>query len=68
MAELASSFPSSGGQYHFAFMVSSDKTRAMAAFMTGWLSVLAWCLTTTSAISYCGMLGRGKTEGTTQHS
>ena len=55
LAELASAYPSSGGQYHFAFMVSSVKTRAFAAFITGWLSTLAWCLTTTSAAIYCGM-------------
>ncbi|EXJ85333.1 hypothetical protein A1O1_05697 [Capronia coronata CBS 617.96] len=49
LAELASAYPSSGGQYHFAFMVSSVKARAAAAFVTGWLSTLAWCLTSTSA-------------------
>ncbi|QKX64666.1 uncharacterized protein TRUGW13939_11842 [Talaromyces rugulosus] len=53
LAELASAYPSSGGQYHFAFMVSSTGTRAFAAFITGWLSTLAWCLTTTSAAIYC---------------
>ncbi|KAF5615594.1 choline transporter [Fusarium tjaetaba] len=53
LAELASAYPSSGGQYHFAFMVSSAKSRAIAAFITGWLSTLAWCLTTTSAAIYC---------------
>ncbi|KAF5584580.1 choline transporter [Fusarium pseudoanthophilum] len=53
LAELASAYPSSGGQYHFAFMVSSVKSRAIAAFITGWLSTLAWCLTTTSAAIYC---------------
>ncbi|GIJ87763.1 hypothetical protein Asppvi_006676 [Aspergillus pseudoviridinutans] len=48
LAELASAFPSSGGQYHFTFMVSSPKTRTPCAFVCGWLSCLAWCLTTVS--------------------
>ncbi|KAH9883860.1 putative GABA permease [Xylariomycetidae sp. FL2044] len=49
MAELASAFPSSGGQYHFAFMLAPPKTRAAWAFFAGWLSVLGWALTATSA-------------------
>ncbi|RHZ63117.1 hypothetical protein CDV55_106010 [Aspergillus turcosus] len=48
LAELASAFPSSGGQYHFTFMVSSPKTRTPCAFVCGWLSTLAWCLTSVS--------------------
>ncbi|GFG09850.1 choline transport protein [Aspergillus udagawae] len=48
LAELASAFPSSGGQYHFTFMVSSPKTRTPCAFVCGWLSCLAWCLGTVS--------------------
>ncbi|PWY69693.1 amino acid transporter [Aspergillus heteromorphus CBS 117.55] len=42
-AELASAFPSSGGPYHYAFMVSWEKHRAPVAFVVGWLSVIAWC-------------------------
>ncbi|GIK01579.1 hypothetical protein Aspvir_005617 [Aspergillus viridinutans] len=48
LAELASAFPSSGGQYHFTFMVSSPKTRTPCAFVCGWLSCLSWCLATVS--------------------
>lgn len=54
MAELASAYPSAGGQYHFAFMVSTRKYRAFVAFVMGWLSALAWVLTTTSAAIFCG--------------
>lgn len=54
LAELASAFPSSGGQYHFAFMVASPKSRALAAFVMGWMSTLAWVLTASSAVVYCG--------------
>ncbi|KAF2496531.1 putative amino acid permease [Lophium mytilinum] len=56
LAELASAYPSSGGQYHFAYMVSSEKHRAVAAFIMGWLSVIAWCLTTASASIFCAQM------------
>ncbi|EXJ85676.1 hypothetical protein A1O1_06042 [Capronia coronata CBS 617.96] len=49
LAELASAYPSSGGQYHFAFMLASKKTRNAWAFVTGWLSILAWAFATTSS-------------------
>ncbi|KAK5386266.1 hypothetical protein LTR20_005766 [Exophiala xenobiotica] len=56
LAELASAFPSSGGQYHFAFMVSSPKYRAATAFTVGWLSVIAWCLITATAAVFCAQI------------
>ncbi|KAF4215849.1 hypothetical protein CNMCM8980_004178 [Aspergillus fumigatiaffinis] len=52
LAELASAFPSSGGQYHYTYMVSSPKTRTPCAFVCGWLSCLAWCLATVSGIIF----------------
>ncbi|KAL2820121.1 amino acid transporter [Aspergillus granulosus] len=56
LAELASAYPSSGGQYHFAFMVSSPKYRALAAFTMGWLSVIAWALTSASTAVVCAQM------------
>ncbi|KIX05012.1 uncharacterized protein Z518_05884 [Rhinocladiella mackenziei CBS 650.93] len=56
LAELASAFPSSGGQYHFAFMVSAPSNRAAMAFTVGWLSVIAWCLTAASANIFCAQI------------
>ena len=54
LAELASAYPSSGGQYHFAFMVTAPKYRALVAFVMGWLSVVAWGLTSASTAVVCG--------------
>lgn len=56
MAELASAFPSSGGQYHFAFMVAPARHRAVIAYFTGWLSVFAWLFMTASATIFCAQL------------
>lgn len=39
-AELASAFPSAGGQYHIVYMVFSPSTRRIAAFFTGWISII----------------------------
>lgn len=54
LAELASAYPSSGGQYHFAYMVTPPKYRALVAFVMGWLSVVAWALTSASTALVCG--------------
>ncbi|OAQ64481.1 amino acid transporter [Pochonia chlamydosporia 170] len=39
-AELASAFPSAGGQYHIVYMTFSPSTRRVAAFFTGWISII----------------------------
>ncbi|KAK7191822.1 hypothetical protein PSPO01_02271 [Paraphaeosphaeria sporulosa] len=51
LSELASAYPSSGGQYHYCFILAPPKTRRFAAYITGWMSVLAWCLVTYSGVS-----------------
>ncbi|KAF4962408.1 hypothetical protein FSARC_9517 [Fusarium sarcochroum] len=39
-AELASAYPSAGGQYHIVFMAFPASTRHVAAFYTGWISII----------------------------
>ncbi|KAK7598494.1 hypothetical protein V3481_000120 [Fusarium oxysporum f. sp. vasinfectum] len=39
-AELASAFPSAGGQYHIVYMTFPASTRRFAAFFTGRMSIL----------------------------
>ncbi|KAI1031718.1 hypothetical protein LB504_000061 [Fusarium proliferatum] len=39
-AELASAFPSAGGQYHIVYMTFPASTRRFAAFFAGWMSIL----------------------------
>ncbi|KAL4786574.1 amino acid/polyamine transporter I [Aspergillus varians] len=56
LAELASAFPTCGGQYHFAFMVSTPNTRAFAAFITGWLSMIAWILCCAASAVYAAQM------------
>jgi choline transport protein len=56
LAELASAFPSSGGQYHFAYMIAPERYRASIAFSVGWLSSFAWLFTTASANLFCAQI------------
>ncbi|KAJ5136505.1 amino acid transporter, partial [Penicillium atrosanguineum] len=56
LAELASAYPSSGGQYHFTYMVTPPKYRALVAFVMGWLSVVAWALTSASTALVCAQI------------
>lgn len=47
-AELASAFPSAGGQYHIVYMTFPASTRRFAAFFTGWMSILYTMVATAS--------------------
>ncbi|KAL4929652.1 amino acid permease-domain-containing protein [Aspergillus undulatus] len=53
LAEIGSAFPSSGGQYHFCYLLAPKKSRRFAAYIVGWMSVIAWWVTTSSGISLC---------------
>ncbi|KAJ4248782.1 hypothetical protein NW762_012620 [Fusarium torreyae] len=51
LAEQASAFPSSGGQYHFTYILAPKKYRRFASFAVGTISVLGWWVITCSGIS-----------------
>ncbi|PYH87691.1 choline transporter, partial [Aspergillus ellipticus CBS 707.79] len=51
LSELASAFPSSGGQYHFCYVLSPQKSKRFSAFVVGCMSVVAWWIVTASGIS-----------------
>ncbi|CAI6013903.1 unnamed protein product [Clonostachys chloroleuca] len=51
LAEQASAFPSSGGQYHFTYILAPKKHKKFAAFAVGTISVLGWWVITCSGIS-----------------
>ncbi|RKL23004.1 hypothetical protein BFJ68_g1208 [Fusarium oxysporum] len=46
LSEIASAFPSTGGQYHFCYILSSDKHKRFSAYTIGWMSTLAWWIVT----------------------
>lgn len=47
-AELASAYPSAGGQYHIVYMIFPPATRRAAAFFTGWVTIIAIMAATAS--------------------
>ncbi|KAF3406466.1 Choline transport protein [Talaromyces pinophilus] len=51
LSEIASAFPSTGGQYHFCWILSPEKSRRFASYVIGWMSTLAWWIVTCSGIS-----------------
>ncbi|KAH7483045.1 hypothetical protein FOMA001_g7432 [Fusarium oxysporum f. sp. matthiolae] len=59
LAELCSAFPSSGGQYHFTYIIASPKTRNFGAYVTGSINILAWWITTCSGLIYTAISAFG---------
>ncbi|KAJ5999723.1 hypothetical protein N7481_000132 [Penicillium waksmanii] len=56
VAELASAYPVAGAQYYWAFFLASDKYRAFASYMNGWLSILGWWLASAAACNFIASL------------
>ncbi|KAH8711833.1 amino acid/polyamine transporter I [Phaeosphaeriaceae sp. PMI808] len=42
MSELASMWPTAGGQYHWTYMLAPEGWRVFLSYITGWQSVIAW--------------------------
>ena len=51
LSEVSSCFPSSGGQYHFVFILAPKRSRRFAAFAVGWMNILGWSVTLCSGVS-----------------
>ncbi|OAA57519.1 gaba permease [Niveomyces insectorum RCEF 264] len=51
LAEFLSAYPTAGGQYHWAAMISWPWAARAISFVTGWINVGAWvCLTATGGL------------------
>ncbi|OQV06268.1 hypothetical protein CLAIMM_10863 [Cladophialophora immunda] len=60
LSEIASAFPSSGGQYHFVWVLATGSTRRFGAYVIGWMTILGWWIiacsgTALSAVSIMGL-------------
>lgn len=42
ISEMASMYPTSGGQYHWAALLAPPKWSKFLSWLTGWVSVLGW--------------------------
>ncbi|KAI3324961.1 amino acid transporter-like protein [Xylariaceae sp. AK1471] len=59
LSELASMAPTSGGQYHWVYMLAPPSTRKFFSYITGWLLVAGWQATTASGAYLAGTLIQG---------
>ncbi|CAG8047160.1 unnamed protein product [Penicillium salamii] len=59
VSELASAFPSSGGQYHFTYIVAPDRWKNITAFIVGAINVVAWWINTASGTIYTAISAFG---------
>ncbi|KAI2629477.1 gaba permease [Xylaria nigripes] len=51
LAEFLSAYPTAGGQYHWAAIISWPWSKRAISFITGWINVGAWvCLTATGSL------------------
>ncbi|OTB01478.1 hypothetical protein M426DRAFT_64013 [Hypoxylon sp. CI-4A] len=59
MGELASMAPTSGGQYHWVYMLAPSKCRKFLSYLIGWLTVIGW----QAAVASVGFLVAGLIQG-----
>ncbi|CUM68461.1 uncharacterized protein PRCAT00006186001 [Priceomyces carsonii] len=59
LAEIASTYVTSGGQYHYVYLMAPKKTRRFASFITGWMSSIGWMIELVSAVAVSanGLIG-----------
>ncbi|KAH7178592.1 amino acid permease [Fusarium sp. MPI-SDFR-AT-0072] len=53
VGELASLYPTAGGQYHYSFALSSKKWKGINSFLVGWTNIAGW-LTLNTTAAYFG--------------
>ncbi|KAH7390440.1 choline transport protein [Cadophora sp. MPI-SDFR-AT-0126] len=49
LGELASIWPTAGGQYHYSYMLGNEKWKRIWSFTVGWLSIVGWLTLVTTA-------------------
>ncbi|KAF2397171.1 amino acid transporter, partial [Trichodelitschia bisporula] len=59
IAELASKYPTAGGQYHFIALLAPPRWKNFLSYMAGWISILAWQATTAS----CALIAATAIQG-----
>ncbi|KAL0937196.1 choline transport protein (amino acid permease) [Colletotrichum truncatum] len=53
VGELASIYPTAGGQYHYAYALSMQKWKKPMSFFVGWINIAGW-LTLNTTAAYFG--------------
>ncbi|KAL4963739.1 amino acid transporter [Aspergillus stella-maris] len=50
LSEIASAFPTSGGQYHATYLLATDRYRRPLSYLCGWFAMLGWWIITCSGL------------------
>lgn len=53
LGELAAIWPTAGGQYHFAYTLSSERWKKIYSFWVGWISITGWLTLVTTEGFFC---------------
>lgn len=59
LAEMASMAPTSGGQYHWVFMLAPPKYSVFLSWITGWSAILGWIANLTAGVWFTGTMIQG---------
>lgn len=59
LAEMASMAPTSGGQYHWVFMLAPPQYSVFLSWITGWSGVLGWIANLTTGVWFVGTMIQG---------
>lgn len=58
ISELASMYPTSGGQYHWVALLAPPKWANFLSWLTGWVSAIGWQAGATSGTFLGGTIGK----------
>ena len=59
LAEMASIYPTSGGQYHWVAMLAPDSQRVILSWFTGWIATLGWVANTAAGAFFAATMIQG---------
>jgi amino acid transporter len=56
VGELASIYPTAGGQYHYSYALSAKKWKNLMSFLVGWTNIAGWLTLNTTAAYFGGTI------------
>lgn len=59
LAEMASAYPTSGGQYHFTYVLAPPKHRIFLSWFTGWIATIGWIADIAAGVFFGGTIIQG---------
>ncbi|KAM0431405.1 hypothetical protein ACHAPT_005382 [Fusarium lateritium] len=63
VGELASRWPTAGGQYHHAYALATEKWKNLMSFLVGWTNIAGWLSLNTTAAYFARFLAAAAVTG-----